>query len=324
MPADCLSPRPLGTSGIDVSGLSLGSWRTYERLPAHAGVEVMRAARQEGINFFDDARYNDETGQAPMPTGYSEVVFGDLFRRAGLRRDEVVVANKLWWEFWPEQDAAAEIEGSLGRMGFEYVDLIYASAPPDGMSVADLVGAVGGLLTSGLARAWGFLNWPADLMDQAARAAASLSVAPPCAAQLPYSLTRRSPVEDPATTQALRAARAGVVASFCLEGGILSGKYRSGPAAGRAAGMLGETRAGPAIAAADDLADLAARLHTSMAALALAFPLANPAVASVLFGATSPEQVRANCAAASLLDRLDAGDLAELARIGRPAGNEAS
>ncbi len=96
MPADCLHPRPLGSSGIEVSALSLGSWRTYERLPAAVGAAIMRAAREEGITFFDDARYNDQTGWAPIPTGYSEVVFGNLFRAAGLRRDEVVVANKLW------------------------------------------------------------------------------------------------------------------------------------------------------------------------------------------------------------------------------------
>ena len=89
MPAGYLDPRPLGRSGIEVSALSLGSWRTYERLPAEAGLAILRAARDAGINFFDDARYNDETGRAPLPTGYSEVVFGNLFprRRAAAGRD---------------------------------------------------------------------------------------------------------------------------------------------------------------------------------------------------------------------------------------------
>jgi aryl-alcohol dehydrogenase-like predicted oxidoreductase len=93
-----LQRRPLGASGIDVSALSLGSWRTYERIPREQGLAVMKAAQEYGIDFLDDARYNDETGTAPLPTGYSEVVFGELFRAAGWRRDEVVVANKLWWE----------------------------------------------------------------------------------------------------------------------------------------------------------------------------------------------------------------------------------
>jgi hypothetical protein len=73
----------LGSSGIQVSRLALGSWRTYEWISRDQGIRVMQAAREAGINFLDDARYNDETGDAPMSTGYSEVVFGELFR-AGL------------------------------------------------------------------------------------------------------------------------------------------------------------------------------------------------------------------------------------------------
>jgi aryl-alcohol dehydrogenase-like predicted oxidoreductase len=99
---------------------------------------------------------------------------------------------------------------------------------------------------------------------------------------------------------------------------VLTGKYGSDPAAGRAAGMLGEPRFAPAIAAADQLAGMAARLDTTAAALALAFPLTNPAVASVLFGATSVRQLRANCAAVGLIDRLRSEDVAALLRVGLP------
>jgi L-glyceraldehyde 3-phosphate reductase len=316
MASGSLKSRPLGSTGMEVSVLSLGSWRTFERLPAETRVAVMRAARDAGINFFDDARYNDETGTAPMPTGYSEVVFGELFRGAGVRRDEVVVTNKLWWEFWPEQSAAAELDASLQRMGFDYIDVIYANPPPEGMPVADLVAATVGLVGSGKARAWGLVNWHAERAGQAVRAAADLGVAQPCAIQLPYSLVRRDWVEDPEMAQVLGASGAGLIASFSLAGGVLSGKYLAGPAGGRAAGTLDDPRVAPAVAAARDLARLAARLDTTPAALALAFPFTNPALASVLFGATSPEQVRANCAAASLFDHLGPGDLAELWRIG--------
>jgi aryl-alcohol dehydrogenase-like predicted oxidoreductase len=316
MPADCLRPRPLGLSGLHVSAMSLGSWRTFEHLPKQAGAAILAAAIQEGINFFDDARYNDETGRAPLPTGYSEVLFGELFRAAGVRRDEAVVANKLWWEFWPGQSAAAELDASLARMGFDHVDVIYANPPPEGLAVGDMVAAVGGLLASGKARAWAMVNWPAAPCGEAVAAAAGLGVPPPCAVQLPYSLVRRSWVEDPGMTAALHAAGAGVVASFCLEGGVLSGKYLAGAAAGRAAATLGEARSAPAVAAAGELAGLAAELGTTAAALALAFPLTSPGVTSVLFGATSPEQLRANCAAAGLLDRLSPGDIGRLRQIG--------
>jgi aryl-alcohol dehydrogenase-like predicted oxidoreductase len=313
-----LSRRPLGSAGIQVSALSLGSWRTYDRLPVPTGVAILRAARDEGINFFDDARYDDETGTAPMRTGYSEVLFGELFRGAGMRRDEAVVTNKLWWEFWPQQSAAAELDASLDRMGFDYIDVIYANAPPEGMSAADLVAEVGGLVASGQARAWGLVNWPADLAGLAVAAAPALGVTPPCAIQLPYSLVGRSWLEDAAMTRVFEASGAAGIASFSLAGGVLSGKYLSGPATGRAAGALEDARVAPAVAAAGELAALAGRLDTTPAALALAFPLTNPIVTSVLFGATSAEQVRANCAATGLLERLGPDDLAELQRIGQP------
>ena len=324
MPASSLSPRPLGSSGIEVSALSLGSWRTYDRLDPGTGIAVLRAAWDLGITFFDDARYDDETGRAPIPTGYSEVLFGDLFRGARIPRDQAVVANKLWWEFWPEQTAAAELDASLRRMGFDYVDLIYTGAPPAGLSVADLAAEMGALISSGKARAWGLLNWPADLTSQAADVAAALSVPAPCAAQLPYSLVLRRPAEDAAMTAALSACGAGVVASFCLAGGVLTGKYldgrqanrAAGQQAGRAAGSVNEPRVRPAADAARELTGLAGRLGTTAAALAMAFPLASPAVASVLFGATSPAQVRDNCGCVDLLARLSQADIAQLRRVG--------
>ena len=58
-----------------------------------------------------------------------------LFRSAGWKRDEVVLANKLWWEFWPQESAAAELDGSLRRMGMDYMDLAYAERPPEGLTV---------------------------------------------------------------------------------------------------------------------------------------------------------------------------------------------
>jgi hypothetical protein len=121
---------PLGDSGLLVSRFALGSWRTFERIGHDQGICVMTAARDAGITFLDDARYNDETGRAPIPSGYSEVIFGELFRAAGWRRADTTVANKLWWEFWPDQSAAEELTGSLARMRFDYLDLIYSDKLP--------------------------------------------------------------------------------------------------------------------------------------------------------------------------------------------------
>jgi aryl-alcohol dehydrogenase-like predicted oxidoreductase len=308
--------RPLGRSGINVSSLSLGSWRTFERVPREVGLAVMNKARESGITFLDDARYNDETGAAPLKTGYSEVVFGELFRAAGWQRDEVVLANKLWWEFWPEQDAAAELEGSLGRMGMDHLDLVYAERPPEGLSLDEVVRQVGGLLAAGKVRAWGILNWPAAQIAEVGRIAAEQGVTMPAAAQLAYSVAMRSPVEDAEMVAALASCRTSVVASFSMLGGVLSGKYLDAGAVGRWTGQLEDPRLSAGRDAAMALRELAARAGTTAAALAIAFPLLNPNVASVLFGATSQEQVAANVAAMELLDRLDETTLAQLRGIG--------
>ena len=278
----------------------------------------MRAARDVGINFLDDARYDDETGAAPIPTGYSEVLFGELFREVGWRRDETVVANKLWWEFWPAESAAAELDGSLTRMRMDHVDLVYTLPPPEGLGLEELVESVTGLITAGKARAWGVVNWPADLMVDASAVAARHGLPRPCAAQLRYSLVERSPVEDRSMAEALTRCDASVVASFTLAGGVLSGKYDADSAGGRAAATLDDPRVAFAAAAGRRLREIAASLDTRPATLAIAFALANPAVASVLFGATSPMQVQQNAAAIEVLDALDDAQLARLDSIGRP------
>jgi aryl-alcohol dehydrogenase-like predicted oxidoreductase len=308
MPA--LPHRPLGLSGLNVSLFALGSWRTFERISREQGLAVMLAARESGITFLDDARYNDETGHAPIPTGYSEIVFGELFRAAGWVRDEVVVSNKLWWEFWPEQGAAAELESSLGRMGLDHIDLIYTMQPPEGLSIAGLVAQVGALVTSGRARAWGIGNWPADELAEAVAAAREQGVQLPAAAQLPYSLVRPGWVQDPAMEAVLADAEIGLVASYVLAGGTLTGKYLDG-GSGRAT-----SDENPAIVAgkkrAAALVDVAREWDATPTSLAFAFALGHPRLASVLFGATSPEQVHENVSSLEVFMSLDDGQRARL------------
>jgi aryl-alcohol dehydrogenase-like predicted oxidoreductase len=277
----------------------------------------MRKARELGINFLDDARYNDESGNAPMKTGYSEVVFGELFRVSGWKRDEVVLANKLWWEFWPEQKAAAEIDGSLQRMGMDYIDLGYAERPPAGLGMEEIVHDIGALIDAGKLRAWGVLNWKPELIADAVKVAAAQGVEPPCAAQLAYSLVRRSPVEDSDMAKALDAAGTSVVASFTLDGGALTGKYAEPGATGRLTEHPNDEFHRAAMTASGELRTLAERHGTRSAPMAIAFALLNPRVASVLFGATSPEQVAENVSAVDVVATLDDEAVADLAKIGQ-------
>jgi aryl-alcohol dehydrogenase-like predicted oxidoreductase len=280
------------------------------------GLAVMRAAREHGIDFLDDARYDDETGKAPIRTGYSEVVFGELFRAAGWKRDDVVVTNKLWWEFWPGQSAAEELDASLQRMGFDYLDVVYSWTTGDGPPIDEIVSSVGGLIASGKVRAWGTGNWEPEEHAEAARMAADLGVPPPCAAQLPYNLILRDHAEGAAMGEALDASGAAVVASDVLYGGVLSGKYSDRSTPGRMGGKLDDPGLQTVLEAADALRVLAAGLNTTAAALAIAFALANDRVATVLFGATSAEQLTENARAVELVERLTQTELDELRAIG--------
>ena len=307
---------PLGGSGIQVSRLALGSWRTFERIDRDRGVSVMTAAREAGITFLDDARYNDETGRAPIPSGYSEVVFGELFRAAGWRREDTVVANKLWWEFWPRETPAQELAGSLGRMRLDYIDLIYSERLPEGVTVEDAVGMIGGLIKNGNARAWGTLNWTPAQIERAFQVAEREGVPGPSATQPAYSLVRRADVEDPLMQQVVAERGLAVVASYTLAGGILTGKYDQDPEAGRATGTLDSPQWASAVAAGRELAAFARETGRDPANLAMAFALLNPSVAAVLFGATRPEQVTANVAAVSVAESLSPDERERLTAIG--------
>jgi aryl-alcohol dehydrogenase-like predicted oxidoreductase len=288
--------RRLGASDIEVSALALGSWQTYERIPRAQAAGVLRAAREAGITFLEVARYDDTLGTAPIPTGYSEVVFGEAFRASGRPRDEVVVGEKLWWEFWPSQSAAEELEASLERTGLERVELLYSDPPPEPLALERVVASVTDLIGEGRIRAWGIVNWPAARILEAARIAERLGVPAPCAAQLPYSLAMRTIVEDPAMDEALEACGASLIPSSVFAGGILTGKYAAGES-GRLTGRLGDPRLAGALDLVASLREQAAERGTTQAALALEFALAHPRTGSVLVGATTPEQVRENAAA---------------------------
>jgi len=203
-------------------------------------------------------------------------------------------------------------------MGLDHLDLAYSEQPPDGLEVDEVVARVGALIAAGKLRAWGLLNWPAGLLAQAARSAAEQGVPPPAAVQLPYSLVRRSPVEDGDVAAALAESGASVVASAVLAAGALSGKYAAGGGGdgGRVADRRDDPQLAPAFAAGEQLRALARELDAPPAALAIAFALAHPSVASVLFGATAAAQIAENVTALDVLDRLGDDGLRRLRAVG--------
>jgi aryl-alcohol dehydrogenase-like predicted oxidoreductase len=289
--------RKLGSSEIEVSALSLGSWLTYERMDERDALAVIGAALEAGINFLDDARYDDRMGTAPMKTGYSEVLFGRLLRKGGWNRADLVIANKLWYEFYPDESPEGELDGSLGRLGLDYLDLEYCAPPPASLPVADVVRQMDALIRTGKLRYWGVLNWPVIQIEEAWRVATSEGLTAPCAAQLKYGLLSTSPVEDEPLRQLFETAGIGVVASYSLYGGLLTGKYNRPEAA--AGGRIDEhsieaMRRRKLLAKVDRVIEIAREVNCSPAQLALAYCLNNPQVSSVLFGATKEAQVEEN------------------------------
>ena len=216
-------------------------------------------------------------------------MFGELFRAAEFRREDAIVSEKLWWEFWPRESAADELDASLGRLRFDHVDLIYCTTLPAELSVEQAVAEVAALL-----------------------AAAAQGIEPPCAAQMAYSLLSRAEAEGLQMTAALRRAGAGPVASAALEGGLLTGKYDSPAATGRLAGGHDDPARRAALDTARALRTLAAEWGTSAAALAVAFVLDPPALASVLVGAPAPAQLDEVVAGVALHAELSDDDRARL------------
>jgi L-glyceraldehyde 3-phosphate reductase len=315
-----LERRELGNSGVVVSTFALGSWRTWEYVPREQAAEVLAHARSRGIDFLEVARYNDESGKAPIATGYSEVVFGEAFRLSAWPREEVTIAEKLWWEFWPEQTPLQELEASLERTGLDHVDYLECDPPPAEVPMEDVVGMMGELIAAGRARAWGIVNWQAERVAEAGRAARDAGLPAPKSAQLPYSLVSRDWVEGRAMTDALDLCGASVMASYVLVGGILSGKYAQGDASGRMAGRLDDPHAVQAMEAVPALLELSDRLGEPPAVMAMAFALSNPRVSTILTGATRTEQIDQNLRALEVLSELGEEDLAALRAIGASAG----
>lgn len=310
--------RRLGNSGISVSALSLGSWLTFEYIDERDAVAVIARAIDGGITFLDDARYNDRTGNAPLASGYSEVVFGRLLRQGGWKRDALVIANKLWFEFYPREDLAAELNGSLSRLQMDYLDVAYCAPLPKTLRQIDMLRQIDRLIASGKLRAWGVLNWPADKIEEACRLAIAERLPPPCAAQLRYSVVQRSPVEDLQTRRVCDAYGIGVVASYSLHGGLLSGKYNRADASARNRldqAQLHELRRGGMLDKAAALVAIAQELHCEPAQLAFAYCLKNRNVASALFGAKRVSQMEENLGTLNVLAALDERVLQRLRSI---------
>jgi aryl-alcohol dehydrogenase-like predicted oxidoreductase len=290
----------LGSSGLQVSRVGLGCNNFGRRLDLDRTRAVLEAALGEGITFLDTA---DIYGG-----GKSEEFLGEILEG---RRERVVLATKFGMGDGgrgTREYARRSIAGSLERLRTDHVDLFYYHRPDGETPIAETIEAMNELVDEGSVRAIGVSNFSVEQLDEAVEAG------PVAALQNRYSLLERGPEGDVLP----RCAELGVsfIPYFPLASGLLTGKYRRGepaPAGTRLEGSDTLTdEAFDVVEALDKFAK--ARGHTLLE-LAIAGLASQPAVASVIAGATKPEQIQANAAAAEW--DLSAGELAELSSIAR-------
>jgi len=307
-----MAMRRVGRSGLQVSTLSLGSWVTYaNQVDRRAAIELMAAAREAGINFFDNAE-----GYA---AGGSERVMGEALRQLGWSRGSYVVSTKFYWGLEPGPNQKntlnrkyllGAIDGSLQRLQLDYVDLAYCHRPDPDTPVGETVWAMHDMIARGKALYWGTSEWPAASIREACEFAERHHLHAPIVEQPQYNLFARRRVEVE-YAPLLRNPGIGLTTWSPLASGLLTGKYRDGVPPGTRStlpgyGFLKESLTHPLRnEIVGKLTLIAADLGMSCSQLAIAWCTRNPAVSSVILGASSITQLRENLAAASMADRLD-------------------
>jgi aryl-alcohol dehydrogenase-like predicted oxidoreductase len=311
--------RNLGTSGLRVSAVGLGTNNLGQRLDASSSRIVVQAAVANGITLFDTAdRY-------PMNSpGRSEELLGDAL---GRRRADVVIATK----FGLPLDAAgtksgasrryimAAVEASLRRLGTDWIDLYQVHRFDPLTPLEETVSALDDLVTQGKVRYVGVSNFASWQVADTVWTAKSGNRAPIVSIQDEYSLVMRD-IERELIPAAV-AHGLGVLPFFPLASGLLSGKYRDGamPSGTRlsgGSGMSARFLSDANRAVADKLAAFAEARNHTLLELAFSWLLARPNVASVIAGASTAAQVEQNVAAAEW--KLTPEELAEIDAIAPP------
>jgi aryl-alcohol dehydrogenase-like predicted oxidoreductase len=313
-PPKLSKPQPVGPCGPEVpeahevltselgpfvvSRVGLGCNNFGGRLDEDQTRRVVAAALDEGINFFDTA---DIYGG-----GASETFLG---RALGGRRAEVIVASKFGLGAPPGASLAAiaaAVDASLARLGTDHIDLYQQHAPDLEVPVEDTLGALEDLVRAGKIRAFGCSNFDGRLLDEAVSAADRDGVGRYVSVQNELSLLRRRGERD--VLAACGRHRIAFLPYFPLASGMLTGKYTRGepPPVGTRLSSLPADRQDRALSderfdVIDALTSFASERGHSLHELAMSWLASTPHIASVIAGATRPDQVRANAAAADWL-----------------------
>jgi aryl-alcohol dehydrogenase-like predicted oxidoreductase len=295
----------LGDSGLEASRIGLGCNNFGGRIDLDATREVVDAALEAGITFFDTAEVYGNGGD-------SERFLGEILEG---RRDQVVIATKFGWGQQAGDGSRdvvlSAIEGSLERLRTDHIDLYYLHKPDPSTPIAETLGALDELVRDGRARAIGCSNFSAEQLAEAERAARENGTARFTVLQNHYSLLQRGDDED--VLPLCRELGVSYIPYFPLASGLLTGKYTRGEPAPEGTRLHGRDIEDERFDRVEACTAFAEERNRSLHELAICALASTPGIGSIIAGATKPEQVRANAAAASW--RLDEADLTALAAL---------
>jgi voltage-dependent potassium channel beta subunit len=317
--------RRLGKTGLKVSVLSFGSWVTFgDQLDTQLAKDCLSAARDAGVNFFDNAE--------AYAGGKSEQIMGDAIAELGWERHTYVISTKIYWGIHGDTVNMSNtlnrkylmqaIDGSLDRLGLDFVDLLYCHRPDPETPIGETVWAMSDIISAGKALYWGTSEWSADEIRAAWEIAERHHLHKPVVEQPQYNIFERDKVQRE-YARLYDDIGLGLTTWSPLASGLLTGKYADGvPEGSRAAlpgyewlrDMLTDEKANAKV---KDLVAIAERLGCTASQLAIAWCTTNPNVSSVITGASRVEQVHENLAALDVIEKLTPEVLAEIKAIAR-------
>ena len=320
--------RRLGNAGLQVSELSLGSWVTYHnQVDTNSAKEMLAAAMDAGINFFDNAE--------AYALGRSEQVMGDAIKALNWPRLNYIVSTKFFWGLSRGPHSANRkdtlnrkylmqaIDGSLQRMGLDFIDLVYCHRPDPNTPIEETVWAMSDMITRGKALYWGTSEWSAAEIRAAWEIADKHHLHKPVMEQPQYNLFHRKRVEQEYAAL-YDDIGLGVTTWSPLASGLLTGKYANGIPEKSRATLKGMDFLVPALTdqaknqAVAKFQQIATSLDCSVAQLAIAWAAKNPRVSTVILGASTFSQFEHNMKALEVLPKLTADVMAALEVISAP------
>jgi len=303
--------RHLGRTGIKVSELSLGSWITFKnQVDVDAAAEIMAAAYDLGVNFFDNAE--------AYARGKSEEVMGAALKKLGWRRGSYLVTTKIYWGLHDNVNESNTlnrkrliegINGALERFQLDYVDVLYCHRADKNTPIEETVWAMHNIIEWGKAMYWGTSMWSAAEIVEAIAIAEKHHLHKPVVEQPEYNLFERGRFAGE-FARFYKEYGYGATTFSPLLSGLLSGKYNSGiPQDSRAGTMKMDwftemVTDNEKLAKVTALEPIAKELDCTISQLSLAWCLKNPFVSTVITGASRLSQLHENMKASEIAPKL--------------------